>query len=275
MTCHKIILGHLNFCPKIYLMINLRTLSVNWAPVLCGHIMHISLSLYCKLLVNIIVIVLHPLWLLSTSDHQQPVEVHQHQWQQCLSSIVCVSQVFGGWHCEVWMLPVRHRGNSVCCSAGYGEGSWGSNDSQKSGYVTKAMETSLLNCHSDILQTAVAWDFTVADEVIPLDVEDATSIGKPQLAKLMIQLCDACYGCCLQELQLIQKTNNDWWSARRANGQEGYLPANYVKEIEPKVVQKVIKRPVKVPMKVTVEKTGVRKELRKKKTGLRRTPSGL
>jgi len=32
MTCRKIILGHLNFCPKIYIMINLRTLSVNRAP---------------------------------------------------------------------------------------------------------------------------------------------------------------------------------------------------------------------------------------------------
>lgn len=74
---------------------------------------------------------------------------------------------------------------------------------------------------------------------------------------------------------MIQKTNDDWWSARRANGQEGYIPANYVKEIEPKVMQKVVKRPVKVPRKVKVEKTGVRRELRKKKTGLRRTPSGL
>ena len=80
----------------------------------------------------------------------------------------------------------------------------------------------------------------------------------------------------LQELQLIQKTNNDWWSARRANGQEGYVPANYVKEIEPKVVQKVVKRPVRVPVTVKVEKSGMRKELRKKdKTGLRRTPSGI
>jgi len=81
--------------------------------------------------------------------------------------------------------------------------------------------------------------------------------------------------CCIQELQLIQKANNDWWSARRANGQDGYVPANYVKEIEPKIVEKVVKRPVKVPRKVMVEKTGVRKELRKKKEGLRRTPSGL
>ena len=75
---------------------------------------------------------------------------------------------------------------------------------------------------------------------------------------------------------MIQKTNNDWWSARRANGQEGYVPANYVKEIEPKIMQKIVKRPVKIPVKVTVEKTGVRRELqKKKKSGLRRTPSGL
>jgi len=32
MTCHNIILRHRNFCPKIYLMINLRTLSVNRGP---------------------------------------------------------------------------------------------------------------------------------------------------------------------------------------------------------------------------------------------------
>ena len=78
---------------------------------------------------------------------------------------------------------------------------------------------------------------------------------------------------------LIQKTNNDWWSARRNNGQEGYVPANYVKEIEPKVYRKVVKKPVKEPVKVMVEKTGVRKELVKRKRGpstkIRRTPSGL
>lgn len=81
-----------------------------------------------------------------------------------------------------------------------------------------------------------------------------------------------------QELTLIQKTNNDWWSARRDNGQEGYVPANYVKEIQPKVHRKTVKKPVKVPVKVMVEKTGTKKELVKKKrtpsSKLRRTPSG-
>lgn len=80
-----------------------------------------------------------------------------------------------------------------------------------------------------------------------------------------------------QVLTLIQKTNADWWSARRANGQEGYVPANYCKEIEPKVIQKSVKHPVKQPVKVKVLKKGVRQELVKKPksgTSLRRTPSG-
>ena len=48
---------------------------------------------------------------------------------------------------------------------------------------------------------------------------------------------------------LLQKTNNDWWSARKATGHEGYVPANYVKEVEPKVVKKKVKRTVKVSSK--------------------------
>jgi spectrin beta len=77
---------------------------------------------------------------------------------------------------------------------------------------------------------------------------------------------------------LIQKTNNDWWSVRKANGQEGYVPANYMKEINPKVIKKVIKKTVNVPQKVMVTKTGYRKEIRpikkKKSSKVRRTPSG-
>ena len=75
---------------------------------------------------------------------------------------------------------------------------------------------------------------------------------------------------------LTQKTNNDWWSIRQSNGTEGYVPANYVKEVEPKVVQKKVKRPVKIPEKVMVKKVGYKKEKQKKKKPpkLRRTPSG-
>ncbi len=88
----------------------------------------------------------------------------------------------------------------------------------------------------------------------------------------------------LQTMILLQKTNKDWWSVRQATGREGYVPANYVKEVEPKVVQKVVVRPVKVQEKVKVMKTGTRPEKRmvpksskNKKPGtkkIRRTPSG-
>ena len=81
---------------------------------------------------------------------------------------------------------------------------------------------------------------------------------------------------------LLQKTNGDWWSVRQSNGHEGYVPANYVKDVEPKVVKKVVKNPVTVPEKVKVVKRGVRQELRQRKkakkaggTKLIRTPSGI
>ena len=83
---------------------------------------------------------------------------------------------------------------------------------------------------------------------------------------------------------LLEKTNNDWWSVLKANQEKGYVPANYVKELEPKVIKKT----KKVPRKVLVTKTGTKKEVIKKKkdkpvtaaslsapsSSLRRTPSG-
>jgi len=82
---------------------------------------------------------------------------------------------------------------------------------------------------------------------------------------------------------LLQKTNKDWWSVRQKSGHEGYVPANYMKDVDPKIIQKVRKRPVKVPKKVRVIKTGTRKEVVQRKPSnedskrsnkLRRTPSG-
>lgn len=79
-------------------------------------------------------------------------------------------------------------------------------------------------------------------------------------------------------MTLIHKTNNDWWQIRKNDGSEGFVPANYVKEYEPKVVKKVVQRPVKVPEKVKVIKTVMKKEVVKTKTEkpstLRRAPSG-
>ncbi|KAK2560477.1 Spectrin beta chain [Acropora cervicornis] len=54
---------------------------------------------------------------------------------------------------------------------------------------------------------------------------------------------------------LIAKTNKDWWSVRRLTSKEaGYVPANYVKEIEPRTVKKVTKQKVIVPEKVIVKR---------------------
>ncbi|XP_076441755.1 spectrin beta chain, non-erythrocytic 5-like [Babylonia areolata] len=76
---------------------------------------------------------------------------------------------------------------------------------------------------------------------------------------------------------LLQRTNNDWWQVRKGDATEGFVPANYVKEVDPKVVQKVVKRNVKVPERVKVKKTVMKKEVVKKKkeraSSLRRAPS--
>ncbi|EDO49575.1 predicted protein [Nematostella vectensis] len=59
----------------------------------------------------------------------------------------------------------------------------------------------------------------------------------------------------VQVLYLIAKTNKDWWSVRRTKSREaGYVPANYVVEIEPKAVKKVTKKTTMVPEKVMVKR---------------------
>ncbi|CAC5355939.1 SPTB [Mytilus coruscus] len=68
-------------------------------------------------------------------------------------------------------------------------------------------------------------------------------------------------------LLLIQRTNSDWWQIRKDNGTEGFVPANYVKEIQPKVSQKVIRKPTKVKEKVKVKKTVMKKEVVKNNLG--------
>jgi spectrin beta len=85
----------------------------------------------------------------------------------------------------------------------------------------------------------------------------------------------------LQVMTLLSKTNRDWWNVRKSNGREGFVPANYVKEVEPKVIQRIVKKPVKVSETVKVKKTVYEKQpvpkLPKKKNkgkGIRRTPSG-
>ena len=39
------------------------------------------------------------------------------------------------------------------------------------------------------------------------------------------------------KLILLSKANADWWLVRTADGKENFVPANYTKEIESKIVE--------------------------------------
>ena len=54
---------------------------------------------------------------------------------------------------------------------------------------------------------------------------------------------------------LLSKTNPDWWQVRKADGSDGFVPANYVRQIEPKVIQVQVKRPEKIRVTQRVKKT--------------------
>ena len=60
---------------------------------------------------------------------------------------------------------------------------------------------------------------------------------------------------------LLDKTNSDWWNIRKSNGDNGYVPANYVKEVEPKIVSVEVKKPVTVKdvRKVRIEMKDIRR----------------
>jgi len=80
-------------------------------------------------------------------------------------------------------------------------------------------------------------------------------------------------------MMLVQKRNNDWWLVRKndSSGTEGFVPANYVKDHEPKVVKKVVRKKVTIPETVMVKKTVMKKEVVKAKrpSNLRRAPSSM
>ncbi|KAF5308651.1 hypothetical protein FQR65_LT06112 [Abscondita terminalis] len=59
---------------------------------------------------------------------------------------------------------------------------------------------------------------------------------------------------------LLNKSNPDWWSLRRADGTDGFAPANYVAEIEPRVMQIQVRKPEKVKATVKVKKTKMVKQ---------------
>ncbi|XP_053697591.1 spectrin beta chain, non-erythrocytic 1 isoform X2 [Sabethes cyaneus] len=58
------------------------------------------------------------------------------------------------------------------------------------------------------------------------------------------------------EVMILQnKTNPDWWNVRKLDGAEGFVPANYVKEIEARPVPCLIRKAEKVKVMQKVKKT--------------------
>lgn len=51
---------------------------------------------------------------------------------------------------------------------------------------------------------------------------------------------------------LLNKSNPDWWCVRKSDNTDGFAPANYVKEIEPRLIRMQVKKPqtIKVIQKV-------------------------
>ena len=49
-----------------------------------------------------------------------------------------------------------------------------------------------------------------------------------------------------ETMVLLGKTNTDWWKVRKSNGVIGYVPADYLGEVEPKLINVEEKIPVAV-----------------------------
>ncbi|CAG9768666.1 unnamed protein product [Ceutorhynchus assimilis] len=54
---------------------------------------------------------------------------------------------------------------------------------------------------------------------------------------------------------LLNKSNPDWWCVRKADGADGFAPANYVVEIEPRIIQVTVRKPETVRTVQKVKKT--------------------
>lgn len=64
-----------------------------------------------------------------------------------------------------------------------------------------------------------------------------------------------------ETMVLLNKTNPDWWSVRKSDGVEGFVPANYVREIEPQKVPCLVRRMEKVKVVQKVKKTVLVKQV--------------
>lgn len=70
-------------------------------------------------------------------------------------------------------------------------------------------------------------------------------------------------------LQLKEKTNDDWWCLQKNAGGEGFVPANYVKQIEDRTNKVTVKKPKKVQQKQKVKRV-VKKSKKGPRKGSRR-----
>ncbi|XP_046630760.1 spectrin beta chain, non-erythrocytic 1-like isoform X4 [Daphnia pulicaria] len=59
---------------------------------------------------------------------------------------------------------------------------------------------------------------------------------------------------------LLNKTNDDWWHVRKGSGKDGFVPANYVKEIEGKRIPVQVRQPFTVKDVRRIKKTRMTKK---------------
>lgn len=55
---------------------------------------------------------------------------------------------------------------------------------------------------------------------------------------------------------LVSKSNNDWWEVKCSSSQQGFIPANYVKEVPPKIVKKKVQKKIKKLVEVSPDENG-------------------
>nr|CAI5856342.1 unnamed protein product [Callosobruchus analis] len=70
---------------------------------------------------------------------------------------------------------------------------------------------------------------------------------------------------------LLNKSNPDWWCVRKADGTDGFAPANYVVEIEPRIIHINLRKPEVIKSVQKVKKTKMIKT--KVPVKVHRTPS--
>lgn len=103
-----------------------------------------------------------------------------------------------------------------------------------------------------------AWEDIPVEKVEHKTIQEERRI--PQV-KALYSFND--YGLTMQKgevMFLLNKANPDWWCVRKADGTDGFAPANYVVEIEPRIMQIQVRKPEKVKTVQKVKKTKMVKQ---------------